>query len=122
MFNFPKITREMRLGDYAPEYAGAVFDVWVNPPRKRLTEFYLRFGALNTDRLDEQQSAELNDWLNQWLSEFWSQGLDPVNRLTPADVQLLSEHLMDIDPRAWQWLIENTLSIIALYRDTHRKN
>lgn len=131
MFNLPKVTRELHLSDYAPEYGEAVIDIWVTPPRKMLYEFYdirQSVGLLVTDSesLSDEQRGEQYNVLNErtfaWLSEIWSQGADVSRHFTVEQAKQLCEHLSDTDPKCWIWIVQETVGLIESYREGTRKN
>lgn len=136
-FNLPTITRPISLGDYAVEYADARFDVWVNPPRKVMKELYriqletydlLRAVQSNPEGRQEAQLASesqvttLGNDLVTWLSQLWSAGAVVERHMTVDEVSVLRDTLNDSDPRAWQWLVSNTIKVVEDYRDVSRKN
>lgn len=136
-FEFPAITREMNLADCAPEYAGAVFDVWVNAPKKTISEFYriqrLMVNAttesLKNPTEDEaelkrrgQRVLDLNQEMMDWLALMWSKGENSERHWTAEEVNTLCNHLLDTHPAAWQWILEHTLDTIAQFKNETTKN
>jgi hypothetical protein len=136
-FEFKKITRTVDLSDYAREYTGATFEVWVNPPRAVLGDWYEMRAAYvelvrdaQTDPGDDPETAAgrgarfvvLNARINAWLSELWSQSDDEQAHWTPAEVNQLVDTLTDTDPQAWAWLLNECLTTIQNYRSGERKN
>jgi hypothetical protein len=131
MFDLPKVTRELRLSGYAPEYDVAVVDVWVTPPRKTMHELYeIQRGVAElvantdglTDKLVGEQYTALSGRTFAWLAEIWSQGADPARHFTVEQVGQLSDHLADTDPKCWAWLVQSTISLIESHREGNRKN
>lgn len=102
----PRIVRPLDLAEYAPEYAGAVMQVWVNPTRAKLRAYY--------------EAAGDADRLVAWFAEIWSQGVEET-RWTAEGVYRLAEHALDADPRLWSWLCARTLTMIADWRGVQKK-
>jgi hypothetical protein len=132
-FEFKKITRPVDLADYAREYTGATFEVWVNPPRAVMADWY-EIRAAYVDLMSEVQSTPSNDELrgarfvtlnariNAWLATLWSQGDDDATHWTAEEVDELVTTLNDTDPQAWVWLLNECLTTITSYRSGERKN
>lgn len=139
--NIPRIVRPLNLADYAPEYAGAVIQVWVNPPRGRLTEYvgYLEtvsaankviadYDTLSDPGGDEYASAEVaaqslastSELLIRWMAEAWSQG-PPDSHWTADEIRQLIDKSVDDDPGLYPWLISSTLWMIRDYRSGQKK-
>jgi hypothetical protein len=136
-FEFCKITRPIDLAQYAPEYAGAVVQMWVNAPRAVIAEWgelraavVTMVGKMQTEDGDDpaiqaqrgDRFVELNGRMNAWWSTMWSQADDPETHWTADDVDQLVNHLTDIDPQAWAWLISTCLETVQAYRSGERKN
>lgn len=121
-FEFKPITRPVTLADYAPEYDGATFQVWVNMPRAVMSDF----GRLQDDAATVQSNPIIADdvfeRMCQWYATIWSQGDDPATHFTSDDVKQLINHLSDTDPQAWPWLSMRVQQTIANYRMAERKN
>lgn len=120
MFNFKPITRPLNMAEYAPEYAGAEFQVWVNMPRAVLAE--LRDMQEAAAIVNGEDRIDLNRRVFAWCSKVFSQSDDQSTHLTPDEVEQLVTHLIDTDPQAWPWLISRVQEIIADYRTAARKN
>ncbi len=131
-FAVPTITRPVDLGAYAPEYAGAVCEMWVNPPRARILEWQsirARVAALVEEAqgtpsedpvvLEERGRRWLaaNEEIAAWWSQMWSQHADGATHWTPSEVKELVTHLSDRDPEAWRWLLDTCLRLIYHYRE-----
>ena len=136
-FELKPITRPVELGDYAPEYAGATFHIWVNMPRAQLNELFLlqREAAdlVEAARLDPTDDLSKIDrraalWkdidarLNAWYARTWSQHADAATHWTADDVRELSDQLVSADPQAWYWLSRKCQATITEYRNLERKN
>ena len=140
-FSWPVITRGVDLGEYAPEYAGIVFNMWVNPPRLRLIGWeQLRLQVAELVQLEEQtataesgadslaQEARQERWrevyraIADWWAEMWSKGPDPSSHWTPDEVETLIDRLTDTDPEAWGWLSTACVSRVHRYREEREKN
>lgn len=131
-FDLPVVNRELDLAGYEPEYAGAVIEVWVNPPRqhvKRYEEHLIRTAELIrelqelSDNSPEAAAAlaeieQIGSQIVAWMAETWSQGSQPW---TVAEVQQLVEHSRDRDPMLWQWITAQTLVLIRDYRTDQKK-
>lgn len=136
-FQFRKITRPVDLAQYAPEYEGVVFPMWVNAPRA-VTDGWHEIRAAYVALIGEAQPAgvddaefqeqrgarfiELNLRINAWWAMMWSQADDPATHWTPDEVDQLVSHLTDTDPQAWAWLINECLATAHAYRTGERKN
>lgn len=95
---FPKVTRAIKLGEYAPEFGDAQIQVHVNVPRATIDR-----GAFITTMTD----AELFAWLELlWGAEDW-----PV-----AEIQALWTHCEENDPALWVWLVVQTVNHLLGYR------
>lgn len=133
--NVPKIIKQVNLAEYAPEIDTSV-DVWVNPPRAMMLEFY-RLKALSqalSERLatvpedaSEQRMAigkELNDVgieLVAWHAAIWSQGQDEERHWTADEVNQLIDETVNTDPMLWYWLMIQTQKLIAEHRSEIKK-
>jgi hypothetical protein len=96
---FPRVTKTIRLSDYAEEMAPAEIQVWVNMTRA------------NIDRINDLKISD--PAIIPWLSEVWGPEEWPVE-----DVQALYDHCItnDNDPGLWIWLVTNTSRLILEYR------
>jgi hypothetical protein len=136
-FDFKPITRPVDLAQYAPEYAGATFQVWVNPPRAVMadwgemrTAFVELVSTAQAQPVDDAEVLSergarfvvLNARINEWLARLWSQADDPETHWTAAEVDQLVTTLNDTDPQAWAWLLNECLTTVAQYRSGERKN
>ncbi len=136
-FDLKPITRPIDLGDYAPEYAGATFHIWVNMPRGLLNEWYLLqratadlVDAVRRDQTDDQaaldrrstQWQDIDAQLNAWYARAWSQHSDADTHWTADEVRDLSDQLVSSDPQAWVWLNRQCQLTITEYRTRERKN
>jgi hypothetical protein len=130
--NIPKIVKPLDLVDYAPEMAGAVFQVWVNPPRKLLEDYDVLImdaqkliasmkDVTPTDAQKIAKDFEANAvQLQNWYSPIWSQGAEET-RMTNEDVQALVKEMADTDPGLWTWLTGNTMRMIREHREAVKK-
>ena len=125
--NIPRVTRPIRLSDYAPEFGEQVIEMWVNPPRaKRLA--YVSIMDRYRDTLGaieqaEEGAPELADMaqriidiageLHGWYAEMWSQGEE---QWTAEQVKELVEAAMDTDPGLWDYIQEQSLDVMQAYR------
>lgn len=123
-FNFKAVTRPVDMADYAPEYTGAIFQVWVNMPRGVLGELY----QIQMDRsaFGEHEPLEKHEAINArvyaWFSRVWSQSADKTTHITPDETEQLIKQLVDTDPNAWPWLSMRCQQVIEDYRTVERKN
>jgi hypothetical protein len=136
-FDFKPITRTVDLANYAPEYAGATFQVWVNAPRFVMADWYeMRSAYVQLIGDAQEQPSDdpealadrgarfvvLNARINEWLAVLWSQADDAQTHWTAAEVDQLVTTLNDTDPQAWVWLLNACLTTIQQYRSGERKN
>lgn len=132
----PKIVRPLNLSDYAPEMAGAVIQVWVNPPRQAvesLEEMAVTSTAIvqRMQRLSQDQQADVQELakdlepighgLMAWFAENWSQAQDEGTHWSPEEVEKLINEVRDTDPLLWPWLMARTRAMIREYRDGSKK-
>jgi hypothetical protein len=136
-FEFKKITRPVDLSNYAAEYSGASFQVWVNPSRVVLADWY-EMRAAYVELISEAQTqpsneamvlelrgarfVALNARINAWLATLWSQDEDADTHWTSEEVDQLVTTMTDTDPQAWAWLLNECLTVIQNYRSGERKN
>jgi hypothetical protein len=72
-FQVPRIVRPIRLAEYAPEMGEAMIEVWVNPPRKIMAEFFdiaKQVGEVNKELFELAKRAPVKD--------------EPTNGIQPA--------------------------------------
>ena len=131
--NIPKVTRPIRLSDYAPEFGEQVIEMWVNPPR----ETRLAFSGIMDRYRDtlaqieeaEEGAPELADMvqavvdqageLHAWYAEMWSQGEDDW---AAEQVKELVEAALDTDPGLWEYVQERSLDLMREYRRRKKAN
>jgi len=130
----PRITRPLDFAEYAPEMAGAVIHVWVNPSRKLLDEHdalideaeKLR-GQMAEGKASEEEQARIAQRLVAigheivaWHAEIWSQG--PVELHWTADeIKELIQSSRETDPKLWEWLGGRTIALITEHRFARKK-
>lgn len=118
----PVIVRPLSLLDYAPEI-DVTMQVWVNPPRALLMEYY---DILNTisSVIKQEQDADAADnagfALMGWLAKVWSAGAEDT-RWTAEDVAALWERCKDTDPALWAWVTSRTAEMIFEHRANAKK-
>jgi hypothetical protein len=130
-FEIAKITRAIRLAEYAKEYEGVEIRVWVNPPVKLLVEHDRWIEAMKNivnrgegAETVEQIVAGLNaaaDGLAAIFSELWSQG-PAESRWSVEEIRTFVAENMDGDPRLWPWLRNQTIELIREHREGIKKN
>lgn len=113
-FDFPKLTRELPLSEYAPEMSG-VIQVWVNPPNKLLTDLAEAFKVYMDSKGQEGQDVFLS-----LLSEILSQGAEDT-RWTPEELKELYNRSSDTDPAFWFWFQDQILQRIGEHRAGQKK-
>jgi len=143
-----RITRPVRLGDYAEEYGEEVVQVWVNPSRAKRLELQAigEASAQARDRLaelangvdgeasDEQRQAvvdevtaineefdALTDSLAAWYADIWSQHPNEETHWAAEDVSELVAACLENDPAFWSWLQGETMRLIREHRDGIKK-
>jgi hypothetical protein len=136
-FEFKRITRPVDLSNYAAEYSGATFQVWVNAPRAVMADWYEMRAAYvqligdgqkrtsdDSGELADRDAkiVDLNTRVNAWLAVLWSQADDEQTHWTAAEVDQLVTTLSDTDPQAFAWLLNECLMTIQNYRSGERKN
>ena len=131
---FPRITREIDLGDYQPEFAGQVLIVWVNPPLGKLSEYDVLADTVHStiaklSEAEEEQVKALSETLvktNQevysWWSDLLSQDKEPDTHFSADDMKELAEASMESDPALWTFIQEACIGKIAEYRSTRKKD
>lgn len=138
----PKVVRPLDLSEYAPEYDGAVIQVWVNPPRAKREEFQqTRMELLRiSDEIQElakdaqdhnapeylakikaagERITALNQGVYAWHAEMWSQG--DGDGWTAEQVAEFADHALDNDPQLWQFALVRTAEMIWEYRSGRQK-
>lgn len=141
-----KLIRPLDLGNYAVEFEGQNFDVWVNPPREiigvyvevqddlaklkakmeEIVERSKQDGVgqdLTADiaKLDEDID-KANERVFKWFAQIWSQGPDESKYETPESIRAFAMEASDTDPALWNWISGNTLVMINEHREGNRKN
>lgn len=100
---FPRVTRAIKLGEYAPEFGEARIEVHVNVPRATIDR-----GRDLTTMTD----AELFAWLELlWGSADW-----PI-----TEIEALWNHCRENDPALWAWLVMQTINHLIDYRSGVKK-
>jgi len=130
---FPKITREIDLGDYQPEFAGQVLMVWVNPPLSKLAKYDVLADTVHStiDKLGEAKEAQVkaladklekaNQNVYSWWADILSQDEEPDTYFSADDVQALAEASLESDPGLWAFIQTACMKSIAEYRSTRKK-
>ena len=108
-----KITRPIDLGGYAPEYAGVVAYVWVNPPDNFLQRL-LNLGRQVSQAQASDTSVRLGREIVAVLRELWSQNKDTPTHWSAEDVLKLASP--GIDPKLASWLLGQSGAMIAEYK------
>lgn len=106
--NFPRITRQINIAQYAEGFEGYI-TVWVNPPRDFLTRF-----AEATQNRDDQTA------LYDCLVEAWSQGAEGT-KWTAEEVREMAESSSSTDPQFFAWCVIQTMELIKEHRTTIKK-
>lgn len=98
---FPKITRSIRLGEYAPEFGDAEIIVHVNVPRAMI-----------------QQIQQVNEWSDEqlytWLGDVWQD-------ISADEAKAIYAHCENNDPALWSWLMNRTVRLLFDYRAGSKK-
>jgi hypothetical protein len=115
-----KVTRRLDLGDCEPSWVGAVFDVWVAPPREHLEAFgeyndWLGEHADEEGVIEPDAVPEMYELLDPWLAETWT-------NIPPEEVTPLRKHIQSVSWDIWEWLYTETLNAILDYRQAKVKN
>jgi hypothetical protein len=103
-FDFKPVKKAIDLGEYAPEMAGAVIQVWVNVSREMLK------------RLFEVSDETSNEDFFRLLQELWGKDEWPIE-----DIQVLFEHSAANDPQLWRWITRETYHVITAYQAGQKK-
>jgi hypothetical protein len=137
-----KVIFEQDLGEYAKEYAGQFVDVWVNPPRN-IINTYDDLNQRMSEKLDQIRQAlpktadedrtnyqkvldKVQKWtddefapkLREWYAALLSKGSDQARHWTPDDLIELDQQ----DPALYDWLRDQTQSLIKEHRDRQKKS
>lgn len=119
-------TRPLDLGDYAEDYAGAIFDVWVTPSRAHLRafgelgEWISEMQQLVKDRKLPDDDApdfwgEYQERLVRWYAEMW-------RNIDVDEARQIRDALQENCPGAWDWLTRRTSEMVAEFRQERLKN
>ena len=143
-FEIAKVVKRMDLADYAPEYAGQVIHVWVNPPMKLLERYFeLKRRAVEIlqevmtplpasphpedkdgEREKDERKVEIEAIGRELMgifAELWSQG-PKGTEISAAEIEALIGVSMETDPRFYGWLQERTLALIGEHRSGLKKD
>lgn len=104
-FDIPKIVKELKLAEYAPEFGEKVLHVWVNPPRKLLSDF---------------QQNPTGEGVINLVSELWSQGPEDTH-WSPEEVTTLIEATIETDPALFRWMRDKTIEMVGEHRNAAKK-
>lgn len=125
-FEIQKVTRPIRLSEYAPEYGDTQIHVWINPPANKLLEYSkirrpvtgLVEKAKTATEADAAQLAkelaEISVKIIAWYAEIWIDW-------SVEDVRTLADHSRDTDPMLWPWLTMKTQELIFNHRTELKK-
>lgn len=127
----PKITDPLDLGDYNEALRGQLIHVWINPPsevRGRLTPIATRGaaivaenGQLHPEKCAEdkakavaldQESSEILEKQDIWLSEIWSQGPEGTH-FSAGEIKQLRTETAETDPKLFGWMVANTIRLMG---------
>jgi hypothetical protein len=130
-FEIAKITRAVRLAEYAEEYEGVEIRVWVNPPVKLLVEHDRWIESLKNivNRGEGAETVEqiikgvdaAADGLAAVFSELWSQG-PAESRWSVEEIRAFVAENAETDPRLWMWLRNRSIEMIGEHRAGIKKN
>jgi len=150
-WKIPKLTTVLDLTDYAPEMAGQVFHVWVNPPsdvRQEFLKLRVDFEQIHvtlaesaaasaekkkTDEvkariLSAEQLVDIQKQLettvtkqDAWLSTMWSQHPDAGTHIPAKQVTKLRKETQDGDPAFYSFLVNRTLELMLVHRENRKK-
>lgn len=90
--DIPKVVARVDLGEYAPEFNGQVFCIWLNPTLEILRKH------------NELVKGGDEAALNEWYAVMWSQAAEPETHWTGREVLDLQEK----DPALLAWMIRET--------------
>jgi len=135
----PKITRALKLSEYAPEFGEAEIVVWVNPPKRMVLEYVSLVNASDeikkalaeavkeakqVDQADQERKlaemAQTGERIIDWYAELWSQGAEDT-RWSVEDIKQLLEGTQDTDPGLWSWLTFKSQLMIRTHRGRAKK-
>lgn len=136
-FKIPKIIRTLDFKDYAPEYNGHSFDVWVNPSQSERVAFSQvqreidrlknRLGKLSTPPEDAPDDWQPNDkeigTINadvqklggkavDWWALIWSQGEDEASHASPDEVREFMDLCLEDDFGLWLFVTGQSMQMI----------
>lgn len=147
----PKLTAPLDLADYAPEMAGQVIHIWLNPPsdiRQEYLKLRVDFEQIHmtlaesmaasakkkkTDDdkkriLTAEQLADIQKQLEEtaskqdaWLSSMWSQHPDAGTHIPAEQVTRLRQETLDGDPAFYSFLVSRTLEMMLAHRADRKK-
>ena len=106
--NFPKILKEIDLGDYAEEMKGQKVQVWVNPSVAFLKELDAQYNEYT-----QSAGKKMYDEYLTSMSELLSQGED---RFTIDELKDIIHASLETDPAFWLWLQESVVAAITNHR------
>lgn len=104
-FDIPKISKEIALADYAPEFGEQTIKVWVNPPREIIDR-------INTTI--QNFEAEKSDSYIDLIAALWDWPAEDVVRLL--------NHSFETDPALFPWCVFKTFGMIKDHRSLLKKN
>jgi len=120
-------TRKIDLGDFAADYKGAIFEVWVTPTRAHMRQFEQLAAPIQEqaarikrgEKIPPEESlrvmSEYEDALLEWHAEVW--------RNIPLDeARQIREALEENCPGALDWLLKRTSETIGDFRRERLKN
>jgi len=136
-FKIPKIIRRLELSEYAPEYEGHYFDVFVNPSRDKRVDFFanVRESELLTERvkmlgmkpedapddwkpnreeIDKITAAlvRMNEAILGWWAYVWSQGENEADHCTVDEVRAFLDECRESDVGLWLFVTQKTSEMI----------
>lgn len=111
MIQIKRVYQEIKLCDYAPEYAEQSIRVHINPSRSILLKMQELRNLVDDGQLNEKTVAEFNELISE-LWEGW----------TDEDVRELFDGAFDTDPKFFEWLVYKTMLLIFNHRALVKKN
>lgn len=112
--DFPKIIRDVRLSEYAPELTQTV-KVWVNPPVSKMEAWADWFKKY----VDTQGQDGEEEFLTV-LSELLSQG-EPATHWTVEELKRVRTETAETDPRFFWWFQDQIAREIYEHRNGVKK-